>query len=71
MPTDILAVAGKRVPGVKMQVFAQAAAEAVVVGVARLQVVLLDGVCLALRPLVIDGGTTIVVPTFVAVADVE
>ena len=54
-----------------MQVLTQAPAEAVVVGVACLQVVLLDGVRLALRPLVIDGGTAMVLPSFVAVADVE
>ena len=71
VPTDILAVAGKRVPGVKMQVLAQAAAEAVVVGVARRQVILLDGARLALRPLVIDGSTTMILPSFVAVADAE
>ena len=67
----VLVVAVEVLIGSKPQVLVAEAAEAMVVGVARRQVVLSHGARLALRVLVVDGGIGMKLPPLVAVADVE
>ena len=58
-------------PGGEAQVFVAAAAEAVVVGVTRGQIVLAYGVRLTFCALVIDSRIAVDFPPLVAVADTE